>query len=160
MGQARTLSTDIHAMIQTEVAAQPMRAGSVLLVEDDLLQLDAMIELVTDLGFKSQVFSSAGEALRFLQDRPDGIQLLWTDFRTPGQITGGDLATKALSMIPCLPIIVTSDVAGAAYKSRIGDHVRIKALVSGSAGKPGTPPHCFVKPECLPSAGYAHRFSG
>jgi DNA-binding NtrC family response regulator len=107
-------------MIQIEVAAQPMRSGSVLLVEDDPLQLDAMIELVTDLGFEPQVFSNADEALRFVQDRPDGIRLLWTDFRTPGQITGGDLAIKAMSMIPGLPIVVTSGVAGAAYKLESG----------------------------------------
>lgn len=77
-------STDIYAMIQTEVAAQPMRSGSVLLVEDDPLQLDAMVELVTGLGFKPLVFANADDALRFMQEGSDEIRLLWTDFRTPG----------------------------------------------------------------------------
>jgi len=97
-----------------------MRSGLVLLVEDDALQLDAMVELVTDLGFKPLVFTNADEALRFLKDRPEEIQLLWTDFLTPGQITGGDLAIKAMSMFPSLPIVVTSGVAGTAYKLQSG----------------------------------------
>ena len=109
-------STDIYSMIQTEVAAQPMRSGSVLLVEDDPLQLDAMIELVTDLGFKPLVFSNADDALSFMQEGPVEIRLLWTDFRTPGDTTGGELAIKAMSMIPSLPIVVTSGAAGTAYK--------------------------------------------
>ena len=103
-------------MIQTEVAAQFMRSGSVMLVEDDPLQLDAMVELVTDLGFKPLMFTNADDALRFMQEGPAEIRLLWTDFRTPGAITGGDLAIKALAMIPNLPIVVTSGVAGTAYK--------------------------------------------
>jgi DNA-binding NtrC family response regulator len=107
---------DIRAMFQTEVAAESMRSGLVLLVEDDALQLDAMVELVTDLGFTPQVFTNADEAFQFVQERPDEIRLLWTDFLTPGQITGGDLAVKALSMSPGLPIVVTSGAAGTAYK--------------------------------------------
>ena len=107
-------------MFRTEVAAKSMRSGLVLLVEDDALQLDAMVELVTDLGFKPLVFTNADEALRFLKDRPEEIQLLWTDFLTPGQITGGDLAIKAMSMFPSLPIVVTSGVAGTAYKLQSG----------------------------------------
>lgn len=103
-------------MFQTEVAAQPMRSGSVLLVEDDPLQLDAMVELVTDLGFKPLVFANADDALRFMQEGADEIRLLWTDFRTPGITTGGDLAIKAMALIPNLPIVVTSGVAGTAYK--------------------------------------------
>ena len=103
-------------MIQTEVAAQPMRSGSVLLVEDDPVQLDAMVELVTDLGFKPAMFANADDALRFMQEKPDEIRLLWTDFRTPGNTTGGDLAIKAMAIIPNLPVVVTSGVAGTAYK--------------------------------------------
>jgi DNA-binding NtrC family response regulator len=93
-----------------------MRSGSVLLVEDDPLQLDAMVELVTDLGFKPLVFANADDALRFMQEGADEIRLLWTDFRTPGITTGGDLAIKAMALIPNLPIVVTSGVAGTAYK--------------------------------------------
>lgn len=103
-------------MFQTEVAAGSMRSGLVLLVEDDALQLDAMVELVMDLGFKPLAFTNAEDALQFMQDRPDEIRLLWTDFLTPGQITGGDLAVKAMSMFPGLPIVVTSGAAGTAYK--------------------------------------------
>jgi DNA-binding NtrC family response regulator len=103
-------------MIQTEVAAQPMRSGSVMLVEDDPLQLEAMVELVTDLGFRPLVFANADDALRFLQDGRDQIRLLWTDFRTPGHTTGGELAIEAMSLIPNLPIVVTSGVAGITYK--------------------------------------------
>lgn len=103
-------------MIQTEVAAQPMRSGSVLLVEDDPVQLDAMVELVTDLGFKPVMFANADDALRFMLEKPDEIRLLWTDFRTPGNTTGGDLAIKAMAIIPNLPVVVTSGVAGTAYK--------------------------------------------
>jgi DNA-binding NtrC family response regulator len=111
---------DIRAMFQTEVAAGSMRSGLVLLVEDDALQLDAMVELVTDLGFTPQVFTNADEALQFVRERPYEIRLLWTDFLTPGQITGGHLAVKAMSMIPGLPIVVTSGVAGTAYRLESG----------------------------------------
>lgn len=108
--------TDIYSMFQTELPAQSMRSGAVLLVEDDPLQLDAMVELVTDLGFRPLVFANADEALRFIQEGNDQIRLLWTDFRMPGITTGGDLAIKAMAMIPELPIVVTSGAAGTAYK--------------------------------------------
>jgi DNA-binding NtrC family response regulator len=103
-------------MNQTEVAAQPVRSGLVLLVEDDPLQLDAMVELVTYLGFKPLLFANADDALSFMQEGRDQIRLLWTDFRMPGDTTGGDLAIRAMSMIPGLPIIVTSGAPRTAYK--------------------------------------------
>ncbi|WP_093464460.1 response regulator [Pseudomonas sp. NFR16] len=103
-----------------ELTPLPLRSGSVMLVEDDPAQLDVMVELVTDLGFRPLVFANADDAWRFMQEGRDVIRLLWTDFRTPGEITGGDLAAKAMSMIPGLPIIVTSGVFGTAYKLRSG----------------------------------------
>ena len=103
-------------MIQTELPAPPARSGVILLVEDDPLQLDAMVELVTDLGFRPMVFANADDALGFIQEGRDEIRLLWTDFRMPGKTTGGDLAIKAMAMIPNLPIVVTSGAAGTAYK--------------------------------------------
>jgi DNA-binding NtrC family response regulator len=103
-------------MIQTEAAAHPVRSGSVLLVEDDPLQLEVMVELVKDLGFTPLVFANADDALSFIQEGPDEIRLLWTDYRMPGDTTGGDLAIRAMSMIPSLPIIVTSGAPGTAYK--------------------------------------------
>ena len=107
-------------MVQTEGAAVPIRSGSVLLVEDEPMQLDAMVELVMDLGFRPLIFTKADEALKFLQEGRDEIRLLWTDYRTPGEITGGELAIKAMSIFPGLPIVVTSGVAGTAYKLESG----------------------------------------
>ncbi len=84
------------------------------------MQLDAMVELVMDLGFRPLIFTKADEALKFLQESRDEIRLLWTDYRTPGEITGGELAIKAMSIFPGLPIVVTSGVAGTAYKLESG----------------------------------------
>lgn len=96
------------------------RSGSVLLVEDDPSQLEAMVELVTELGFTPIVFANAEDALQFMQEGNDQVRLLWTDFRTPGAITGGQLAIKVMSMVPGLPIVVTSGVAGTAYRLESG----------------------------------------
>ena len=95
-------------MITTESATLPQRAGSALLVEDEPLQLDLMVEWVMDLGFKPMVFATAEDALRFIQDGREDVRLLLTDFYTPGEITGGDLAAKAVSLLPGLPAIVVS----------------------------------------------------
>jgi DNA-binding NtrC family response regulator len=99
---------DPSAMITTESATLPLRSGSALLVEDEPLQLDLMVELVMNLGFKPMVFATADDALRFIQDGREDVRLLLTDFYTPGEITGGDLAARAVALLPGLPAIVVS----------------------------------------------------
>ncbi|MDH0745278.1 response regulator [Pseudomonas sp. GD03842] len=107
-------------MIHNDLPARPASSGSAMLVEDDPLQLDAMVELVTELGFRPLIFSNADEALEFMREGASEIRLLWTDFHMPGTANGGKLAVEAMSVIPGLPIVVTSGVRGAAYRLESG----------------------------------------
>lgn len=107
-------------MTSTESTALPLRSGSALLVEDEPLQLDLMVELVMSLGFKPMVFATADDALRFIQEGREDVRLLLTDFYTPGEISGGDLAVKAASLLPGLAVIV---VSGKDVSDKIGSEI-------------------------------------
>lgn len=107
---------DVYSVSITESATLALRSGPALLVEDEPVQLDLMVELVMSLGFKPVVFATADDALRFSQDGREDVRLLLADFYTPGEISDGDLAAKAVSSIPELPVIVVSGREGVSAK--------------------------------------------
>lgn len=95
-------------MITTESLPLPPRSGLALLVEDEPLQLDLMVDLVMDLGFKPMVFATTDDVLRFIRDGREDVRLLLTEFHAPGEINGCDLAVKAMLLLPGLSAIVLS----------------------------------------------------
>lgn len=80
------------------------RKPTVLFVEDeDLLRLVISDEL-RDAGYDVIEASDGGDAVRVLES--DGsVDLLFTDIRMPGALSGWDVAEEARSLRPDLPVI-------------------------------------------------------
>lgn len=79
----------------------------ILVVEDSpLIRMGAM-DLVVDAGFVALEASSADEAIRILESRPD-IHLVFTDVQMPGSMDGIKLAHYIRDRWPPVKLIVAS----------------------------------------------------
>jgi len=86
-------------------------AGSILVVEDNAEVRDVSVEILQDLGYRTLVARNGQEALEMLQ-RPDLIDLLFTDLVMPGGMSGVVLARRAQVMRPGLRVLLTTGYAG------------------------------------------------
>lgn len=77
-----------------------------LLVEDNLLVLDLLAEIVTELGYRAVETTDGDAALAAMQD--NNFALLISDQRLPGDYSGSDLATHFRRLSPNAPILLTS----------------------------------------------------
>jgi signal transduction histidine kinase/ActR/RegA family two-component response regulator len=121
VGQGTTVKIYLPKFIQAaSVAAMPasseppltlpMRAKgaeTVLVVEDSDAVLEFVISALEDLGYRVLSARSGPEALRALESE-EKIDLLFTDVVLPGDITGRELADRALRTRPGLPILYTT----------------------------------------------------
>ena len=92
---------------ETEPVAPVLRAGHVLLVDDEAPVRDATAEMLRSLGLTVTTASSGEEALAMLDARVD---YLVTDHLMPG-MRGADLARAALERRPGLKVLVVSGYA-------------------------------------------------
>jgi signal transduction histidine kinase/CheY-like chemotaxis protein len=81
--------------------------GTVLLVDDDHAVLESTTELLQQLGYQVQAFSSAVDALAYLQLNAAELAIMLTDQTMP-IMTGFKLITEARKIRPELPIILTT----------------------------------------------------
>jgi CheY-like chemotaxis protein len=72
-------------------------------VEDEALVRETIAGELEDAGFVVLEAETAEEGFAILQQRPVGV--LFTDIRLPGPMDGWDLAEKARSLHPDLPVI-------------------------------------------------------
>jgi CheY-like chemotaxis protein len=79
----------------------------ILVVEDEALIRFAMAEALRDLGASVVEAASADEAWQYLT-AGGSVDLVFTDYRMPGSMTGGQLATRIRREYPSLVVIVTS----------------------------------------------------
>ncbi len=121
VGQGTTVKIYLPKFIQAaSVAAMPasseppltlpMRAKgaeTVLVVEDSDAVLEFVISALEDLGYRVLSARNGPEALRALESE-EKIDLLFTDVVLPGDITGRELADRALRTRPGLPILYTT----------------------------------------------------
>ena len=86
-----------------------MRSGSprILLVEDEPLIRFAMAEALRELGVSVVEAASADEAWQYLT-AGGAADLVFTDHRMPGSMTGSQLAAWIRRRRPLLGVIVTS----------------------------------------------------
>ena len=86
--------------------------GSILLIEDDAVVLDANRILLTTLGYIVISASDAETAMRLIEPQSPKPDLIIADYRLPDECMGTDLVqqlrTKAGSLIPA--IIFTGDI--------------------------------------------------
>jgi CheY-like chemotaxis protein len=78
-------------------------ARTILVVEDEALVRETIAGELDDAGFVVLEAETAEEGFAILQQRPVGV--LFTDIRLPGPMDGWDLAEKARSLHPGLPVI-------------------------------------------------------
>ena len=75
----------------------------ILVVEDDVLVRAMATETLLDAGFEVLEASTGEEALDFC--RRQMADVLFTDIRLPGSITGWDIAERCREANPHLPVI-------------------------------------------------------
>ena len=95
--------------VAIDEGAQPplgRREELVLVVEDDAGVRNLSVEALRELGYSVIHTASPGEALREIDRRPE-ITLLFTDIVMP-EMTGRELADKALALRPGLKVLYTT----------------------------------------------------
>ncbi len=103
----------------------PFRAGRILIVDDEIAQMRALCETLSDRGFFTVGFASGAEALRALRSQP--FELLLTDLSMP-DMDGLSLLRQAREFDPALVGVLmtghgTIDTAVEAMKSGALDYV-------------------------------------
>jgi CheY-like chemotaxis protein len=81
--------------------------GVVLVVEDHPLVRMGVLEVLLESGFEALEASSALEAIRMLEARPD-VHLVFTDAEMPGTMGGIELAHYIRNRWPPVKLIVVS----------------------------------------------------
>ena len=80
---------------------------TVLVVEDDAPVRHAVVELLTDLGYRVLKADNAASALAIL-DGGAAVDLLFTDVVMPGKIAVRELANRAKERLPDIAVLYTS----------------------------------------------------
>ena len=78
------------------------------MVEDDPLVLLSAAETLRAAGFAVTEAETADEALAILQAASGGMDVVFTDVETPGELDGLALARLVVLTWPATPVIVTS----------------------------------------------------
>jgi CheY-like chemotaxis protein len=95
-------------MPQSGVESAPQSVPPrILVVEDEPLIRFAMAEALRELGVSVVEAASADEAWQYLM-AGGPVDLVFTDHRMPGSMTGAKLATRIRRQYPNLIVIVTS----------------------------------------------------
>ena len=77
----------------------------ILLVDDEKAMVDAVQPMLEHLGYKVTARTSSVEALEAFRNSPDTFDLIITDQTMP-DMTGKDLATELIQIMPDIPIIL------------------------------------------------------
>jgi nitrogen-specific signal transduction histidine kinase/CheY-like chemotaxis protein len=77
----------------------------VLFVDDEQSLVDLTVDIFSSLGYKVTGISDSQEALKFIEDKENEIDILVTDQTMPG-MTGVELAKAALKIRKDLPVIL------------------------------------------------------
>ena len=91
---------------RVEIAPRP-GVPRILVVEDEPLIRFAIAEALRELGVSVVEAASAEEAWRYLMSG-ESVDLVFTDHRMPGSMTGAQLAIRIRREYPSLVVIVTS----------------------------------------------------
>jgi len=105
----RVFLPTVEQEFQEEVVDIPshLPGGSehIVLVDDEYSLADIYQRSLSGLGYRVTMFTSPAEALRFVEQHIEDIDLLLTDMTMPG-MTGIDLALRALALKADLPVIL------------------------------------------------------
>ncbi len=96
-------------MAKREVDDLPKGDETVLLVEDDAALRQVMVRVLPRLGYSVIEAKDGSQALEIL-DR-DKVDLLLTDIVMPGEISGPDLARRALELNAGIKVVLATGYA-------------------------------------------------
>jgi signal transduction histidine kinase/DNA-binding response OmpR family regulator len=80
---------------------------TILVVEDDEGVRTAVVDMLTDLGYRVLKAENAGKALEILAG-PDSIDLIFTDVVMPGPINTREFGRRTIEMRPSTAVLYTS----------------------------------------------------
>ena len=100
---------------------------TVLAVEDEPAVLSAVVENLTDLGYRVLTASDANEALERLRSE-DRVDVLFSDVVMPGGMNGVQLAVEAGRLRPGLRVLLTSGYTNEALSSQHSVPVDVPVL--------------------------------
>ncbi|UST77414.1 response regulator [Pseudomonas siliginis] len=84
--------------------------STILVVEDDSIVRMLIVDVLEELDYKVVEADGSEQALAFLQDQSQQIDLMMTDVGLPG-MDGRELAGEARKLRPALPILFASGYA-------------------------------------------------
>jgi len=96
---------------------QPV-AGRVLVVDDMDLVRDFTVKFLEAAGLQVQAAASGPEALRLLESTPEGVDLVFTDYRMPG-MTGVELIEAVASRWPSVKFLLASGYLDDTTRARV-----------------------------------------
>jgi CheY-like chemotaxis protein len=82
----------------------------VLVVDDELGARSAVSRFVSGMGYPVRSCRGGKDALGYLKRHPTEVRLLLTDVTMPG-MDGGELAERALAVVPKLKIVLMADLS-------------------------------------------------
>ena len=94
------------------IGRQLGRRPVILVVEDEPDERYLAAELLEEKGFEVVEAETAERALDILRERGDGIDVVFSDVRTPGTIGGFELARIICVTWPRIRLLLTSGDAG------------------------------------------------
>ncbi|KQY12452.1 hypothetical protein ASE23_27870 [Rhizobium sp. Root73] len=96
-------------MIEIDMETVPSGAVRILVVEDEILIRIMVADGLRDLGGTLVISAAtADEAWDYLVAEDGQVDVVFTDHRMPGSLTGAQLASKVAEHYPDIPVIVTS----------------------------------------------------
>jgi CheY-like chemotaxis protein len=100
-------------MAETRRAGSPFpdpkeRCPAVLVVEDEVLIRLVIADYLRECGFKVYEAATALEAIEILESDKAAIDLVFSDVRLPGEMSGFTLAQWVRTNRPGVPIVLTS----------------------------------------------------
>ncbi len=116
-----------EAASDEEELGLPMGEGRILFVDDEMALVDIGREMLESLGYEVVARTSSVEALEAFRFQPDKFELILTDQNMPN-LTGMELAEKALQVRPDVPIILCTGFSEIVSYSKVRD-LGIKEII-------------------------------
>jgi CheY-like chemotaxis protein len=101
----------------------------IVLVDDDNTLRDALCAMLRRGGYESvRAFEKPREALSYIGENADHIQLMITDYRMPN-MKGNVLVKEVEKIAPHIPVIMISGFSDHGFEDTLGDYPTIKQFL-------------------------------
>lgn len=136
VGEGTTFSVILPTVKEIEMpedvmpAALPKGNERILFIDDEPMQTDLALKILTPLGYDVTAMTDSAAALKTFIDAPDSFDLVVTDMYMP-KITGKSFAIEALRIRPHIPIILCSG-----YSIDLVDPTAMEQYFKGHLMKP------------------------